>query len=262
MRVINNSMIARGKPLVSLGATSAVMDEYRRDFANCDQNLDQLADALIARPHARLCLHGPPGTGKTAFVRSLADASDAPLVQKKTSDLLSAWLGDTEANIARMFHEAQRQQAILLLDEADSFLQDRRGARHSWEITQVNELLVQMENFDGLFFCCTNLMENLDEASLRRFDIKVRFDFLKPDQVWLLFRAHLEHARRPIPCGKHAVFIRQQLSTLSLTPGDYAVIARRMHVLGRAITPELLLDELRIESSYKPGFKKHSVGFV
>ena len=82
-----------------------------------------------------------------------------------------------------MFAAARQQNAVLVLDEADSFLSDRRGARQSWEVTQVNELLTQMEAFDGIFICTTNLMEKLDPASLRRFAFKVRFDPMTPDQT-------------------------------------------------------------------------------
>jgi len=45
----------------------------------------------------------------------------------------------------------------------------------------VNELLTQMEAFDGIFVCTTNLMDKLDQASLRRFSFKIRFDVLKPE---------------------------------------------------------------------------------
>ena len=114
------------------------------------------------------------------------------MLVRRASDLLSKWLGDSEKNIARMFAEARQQDAVLVLDEADSFLADRRGAQHSWEVTQVNELLTQMEAFDGIFVCTTNLMDRLDAASLRRFAFKVKFDFLTADQRWAMFRQELE----------------------------------------------------------------------
>ena len=53
---------------------------------------------------------------------------------RRASDLLSCWVGATEQNIARAFEEARKDDAVLLIDEADSFLQDRRGAGHSWEL--------------------------------------------------------------------------------------------------------------------------------
>src|SRR3546814_2838928 len=54
-------------------------------------------------------------------------------------------VGMTEQNLAGAFERAQQEDAVLLLDEVDSFLQDRRKARQSWEVTAVNEMLTQME---------------------------------------------------------------------------------------------------------------------
>lgn len=98
----------------------------------------------------------------------------------------------TEKNIASAFKEAEREKAILLIDEADSFLQDRGHSQHSWETTQVNEMLTQIEAFEGIFIATTNLIETLDAASLRRFDVKVRFDVMSFDQAKALLAAHLD----------------------------------------------------------------------
>src|SRR5690606_6356820 len=95
----------------------------------------------------------------------------------------SPYVGMAEKHIAAMFREADLECAVLLLDEADSLLQDRRGAERSWEVTQVNEMLTQMENFHGIFIASTNLMDSLDEAAMRRFDVKVRFDYLSKAQA-------------------------------------------------------------------------------
>ena len=57
---------------------------------------------------------------------------------------------------------------MLVIDEADSLLADRRDAVRSWEITQVNEMLTCLEDFQGLFVASTNLMTKLDAASARR----------------------------------------------------------------------------------------------
>lgn len=88
-------------------------------------------------------------------------------------------IGVAEKNMAKMFQDAANEGAVLLLDEADTFLQDRKGAQRSWEISAVNEMLTQMESFEGIFIASTNLMSSLDEAALRRFDLKMRFDYLK-----------------------------------------------------------------------------------
>ena len=130
-------------------------------------------------------LFGAPGTGKTAFANHLAEQLGLPLLIKRASDILGKYVGQSERNIARMFSQAQKQGALLLLDEADSLLGDRRDARAHWEIIQVNEMLTQMERFDGIFICTSKLMDKLDAASLRRFDFKVKFDYLDASNAGL-----------------------------------------------------------------------------
>jgi SpoVK/Ycf46/Vps4 family AAA+-type ATPase len=108
---------------------------------------------------------------------------DMPLLSKKASDLLSPYVGLTEKNIAACFEKAIEQEALLLIDEADSFLQSRSSAAHSWEITAVNEMLTQMESHPLPFVCTTNLINILDEAAFRRFTLKMKFDYLTPAQL-------------------------------------------------------------------------------
>ena len=93
----------------------------------------------------RICLYGPPGSGKTAFCQYLSENLDKPLLFKPASSLLSCYIGESEKLISQAFAEATDDGAILLLDEVDSFLQERSKAKHSWQVTQVNELLQQME---------------------------------------------------------------------------------------------------------------------
>lgn len=177
------------------------------------------------RPHGIFCFHGPAGTGKSELARHIADRLEKPLLVKRASDLLDMYLGQTEQRIAAMFDDARQRDAVLVLDEADSFLRDRRGAHHSWEVTQVNELLTQMEAFDGIFIATTNLMESLDAASLRRFPWKIRFDYLKPGQRWGLFAQ--EFVRLGGEIAQAAVWKESVLRLDRLTPGDVAAVVRQ-----------------------------------
>ncbi len=188
-RTLRHSLEALGLPPDYLITGDAPPLAYRPELLNPSHDLTALTQGLKARPKGRLCFSGPPGSGKTAFAQYLAEQVDKPLLQKTASDLLNCYLGETEKNLAAMFREADDEEAVLFLDEADSFLQDRTSAHRSWEVTQVNELLKQMEQFEGLFICATNLMDRLDPAVIRRFDVKIQFDYLRPDQAGKLFGA-------------------------------------------------------------------------
>jgi len=258
-RIIGNTLEVMGLPRKpSLVVSSPT--QYRLEYLNPDRDLVALTQGLKTRANARLCLYGVPGAGKTAFGHYLAKELDTPLLVKRASDILSQWLGQSEKNIAAMFDEAEAENKILLLDEADSFLQDRSGAHASWEVTQVNELLVQMENFDGIFIASTNLIDSLDAASLRRFDFKIKFSALKQEQAWNLFCQVLKEHQQDIP-DKVSRFNTKLSQLTNLTPGDFSTIVRQSRSLHRDLDADTILKELVKESQAKPGEGK-PIGFV
>ena len=142
------------------------------------------------------CLSGPPGAGKSAYARHLAERLDLDVLEKRFSGLSSMWLGESEKTIAAAFEEAADLRAFLIIDEADSLLRDRLAAQHSWEITRVNEMLTQMERHPYPFACTTNAVELLDAAAARRFLFKVRFLSMSADQIAKAFRNALAQQRR------------------------------------------------------------------
>ena len=210
-----------------------------------------LADRLVASGERRfsLCLQGPPGTGKSAFVRYLAERMSFEVMQKRASDLMSCWVGRTERNIAAAFAEARDTGAFLIFDEADSLLADRRFAHRSWEVSQVNEMLTWMESHPLPFACTTNFGEHLDAATLRRFVLKVRLDYLSPEQARAAFRIYF------------GLTPPAEIATLTaLTPGDFAVVRRKAALLGRLEEPEALAAMLSAECAAKPD-RPRPVGF-
>lgn len=232
---------------------------YDLSYLNIDLDVTRLIAGLSRRPAGSFCFYGPPGTGKSELARYIADALGLPALVRRASDLLSKWVGESEQNLAALFAEARQQEAVLILDEADSLLGERTGAFHSWEVTRVNELLTQMEAHSGILIVTTNLMERLDQASLRRFVAKVRFDYLTAAQSRALFRQELARAGGdPATAGP----FEAELDQLDrLTPGDFAVAARRFALLGEPATAAELLDILRQECAAKAGIGRR-IGFV
>ena len=216
-----------------------------------DTGLARLVERLESLPDRRfsLCLQGPPGTGKSAFVRYLAERLGLEVLQKRTSDLLSMWVGGTEKRIAAAFAEARDTGAFLVFDEADSLLADRRSAERSWEVSQVNEMLTWMESHPLPFACTTNFGERLDPATLRRFVFKATLDYLEPGQAEAAFRGYFALT----PPGRLA-------SLGNLTPGDFSVVRRKAELLGEADDPDALLAMLRDECEAKPG-RPRPIGF-
>ena len=216
-------------------------------------------DVDIARIEARLsepdaprrisfCLEGPAGTGKSAWARHLARRIGLAVIEKRASDLMSKWVGESEQNIARAFAEARADGAMLIFDEADSLLADRRSAERSWEVSQVNEMLTWMESHPLPFVCTTNFAERLDPATQRRFTFRVRFEWLSPAQLSVAWAAHFPS---PAPAGL--------LALDRLAPGDFANVARRMRALGEA-DPHVILHELTREVEAKEGVQR-PIGF-
>jgi MoxR-like ATPase len=203
---------------------AAEAGRFESALANADLDLGRLQQALAAPGAPRdvsLCFYGPPGTGKSAFARQLADAMGLDPLLKRGSDLLSMWVGETERKLKRAFEEAREDSAFLIIDEAEGFLWSRAGADKSWEVTMVNELLVQMETHPLPFACTTNHLDRIDSAALRRFAFKVKFDFLSAAQS--------AEAYRRFFASEPPAALRQ---VANLTPGDFAVVAKKLRLLG------------------------------
>ena len=223
-RVISNTLKAQGYGEIEKDKSSDDLpSSYDPNFVNSNCDLNELMKGIKESKSARVCLYGVPGTGKSAYAKFIAKSLRKPIIIKKGSDLLSMWVGGTERNIADAFEEAKNKKAVLVFDEVDSFLQDRSMAARSWEITQVNEMLVQMESFDGIFIATTNLIDNLDKASLRRFDLKLEFGYLLPNQALNLFKK--ECALLKVKFDENTA---KKVSNLGLlAPGDFASVRRQ-----------------------------------
>jgi len=155
------------------------------------------------------------------------------------------------------FERAARDNAVLLIDEVDSFLQDRTHAKHSWEVTQINEMLTQIESFPGILIASTNFLDHLDPASLRRFDLKLHFDYLKPEQTRRLLVSYCSSLDLTEP---EAQDLAMADSIETATPGDFAAVARQQrfqpfHDAGGLLRAVIAESEIKNRRSRQIGFQ-------
>ena len=161
--------------------------------------------------------HGSSGTGKTMAAMGIARQLGIQLLRLDFSKVVSKYIGDTEKNIDRVFNDAQRSGAAILIDEADALLGKRsevKDAHDRYANIEVAYLLQRMEAYEGLAILTTNMRQNLDSAFLRR--LRFIVDFPRPDvdarqKIW----------RQCLPEGSH-----------ELDPAAFAHLARRIDLTG------------------------------
>ncbi len=203
----------------------------------------------------RILFYGLSGAGKTNLAHYIADAIGKKLLCKNASDILGMLVGESEKNIAKAFEEAKKQKKILLFDEVDSFFRERSYASQSWEITQVNEFLTQMEKFEGIVICTTNLRNIMDKAMQRRFHIMVEFKALKDEGVESLLGKYFPQFN----------FIEEDIRRISrfqsATPGDFGNLSSRLRFMNqKKVTETYITDELcKMQEEKELG--KRSIGF-
>ena len=214
------------------------------------------ASGGIDRPRMNLLLSGAPGTGKTEFVKYLGAALKTKVVVKMGGDLLSMYVGGTERNIKQAFEEAEAEKAILFLDEIDGLLQNREQAVRSWEVTQVNELLHRMENFNGVMVGATNFTQNLDPAVVRRFTFKLEFRYLDGAGKVLFYKRMFRAKLSPTESKRLA-------EIPDLAPGDFRTVRQGLFYLGREVTNADRLAALERESQAKGNnrYSTKKIGF-
>jgi len=260
-RQLKNADLALGSRPDSLPARRMVT-QYDLSMLNIESRFDvpRIVEALKARGHGSLCFYGAPGTGKTALGEHIAAALETPLIIKQASDLMSKYVGETEQQMAAMFREAESEKAVLLLDEADSFLQDRRGAQRTYEVTEVNEMLQGMERYNGIFVCTTNLLDRLDQAALRRFTFKIKFKPLTTAQREKMFEVEALAGDATLLTPE----IRARLLLLDqLCPGDFAAVKRQSVILDAELGALEFLEQLEAEHRIKPEVRENrGIGFL
>lgn len=136
-----------------------------------------------------MLFYGFPGTGKTELVKQIAKKNNRVLLLVDVAAIKSKWVGESERNIKRVFHEYNlalkfyEKEPILFFNECDALISKRNTVTSS--VDQMNNamqniVLQELEDFKGIFIATTNLIQNIDTAFDRRILYKLPFD--KPEQ--------------------------------------------------------------------------------
>ncbi|WP_294479940.1 ATP-binding protein [uncultured Victivallis sp.] len=220
---------ARDYSLEGLNIRSGI--KLPRLIEACRKYLNSISEIGKERdqPRMNLLLFGAPGSGKTEFVKYLAKQLDRKLCIKNASDLLDCYVGATEQRIAAAFAEAELSQEILFIDEGDSLLSTRENAIRSWEVSQVNTLLTEMEHFRGIFIVGTNLIQRLDQAALRRFSFRLHFDYLNNEGKEIFYKTYFT---RPFGLPELSGKEREALFSIdTMTPSDFRNTRQQFYYL-------------------------------
>ncbi|KAL8885782.1 MAG: hypothetical protein Q9215_006415 [Flavoplaca cf. flavocitrina] len=137
-----------------------------------------------------IMLHGPPGVGKTLTAEAIAEKTSRPLLIVSVAQIgLNA--SKAERNLERMFELASRWEAVLLVDEADVFLETRDTQANPNRNALVSVLLRVLEYYQGIIILTTNRIKSLDAAVQSRIHLAVRFDELTQPQMQSILRTIL-----------------------------------------------------------------------
>lgn len=135
-------------------------------------------------PRCIINFYGPPGTGKTMSAHIVASELGIKILPLNYSDIESKFVGDAPKNLVQAFEIAKKENCLLFFDEADSFLGKRITNVSSSSDQAVNSLrsqmLILLEQFNGVVIFATNLHENYDSAFESRILRHIKFEL--PDK--------------------------------------------------------------------------------
>lgn len=127
---------------------------------------------------------GPPGTGKTLCAQIMANELNMQIYKVNISKIFDKYIGETEKNLQAVFNEAKKAHCILFFDECDALFGKRTNntsdSSGRFANVEVAHLLQQLEDYSGVCIMATNLIQNIDEAFMRRITYVARFPF--PDE--------------------------------------------------------------------------------
>lgn len=232
------AVVREEKDIILSDATQSALDEILLEHNRADT-----LRAYGMQPAQRLLFCGPPGCGKTLAAEVIANALSMPLVLVRLDSVISSFLGETAANLRKVFDYIGEHAVVALFDEFDALTKDRGDSADHGELKRaVNAVLQMMDGYRGesILIATTNYESLLDRAVWRRFDEVVRFELPNLEQIKRLLALKLSGIRRN--------FEADDAQVASLFKGmSHADIVR---VLRRAVKDMILSGREFMEKSH------------
>ncbi len=217
-----------------------VLEEYRRE---------DILRSYGMVPAEKILFFGPPGCGKTLSAEAIAYELSRPLAVVRLDSLVSSFLGETAANLRKIFDFIARHKLVVLFDEFDALGKERDdGSEHGELRRVVNAVLQMMDSYDGksIIIAATNHEQILDSAIWRRFDEIVEFPILGKNQLQGLLQLKLRGVRREFDLDSdelHNIFngkspaiieriIRRAVKRMILKQKEFLTIRMLNHAFG------------------------------
>lgn len=163
-----------------------IIEEYRSS---------SLIKTYGLKPRLKLLFAGPPGCGKTLCAEILTGELGLPMLYTRFDAVISSYLGETAANLRKVFDYAERGRWVVFFDEFDAIGKSRNDFEEHGELKRVvNTFLQLLDNFqsESIFIAATNHEILLDKALWRRFDDILFFDIPNDEQICKLLKLKLK----------------------------------------------------------------------
>lgn len=196
-------VVREEKDLILASETQAAVDRILLEHNRAD-----VLRSYGLQPAQKLLFCGPPGCGKTVTAEVLANELSLPLVLIRLDSVISSFLGETAANLRKVFDFIAETPTVAVFDEFDALAKDRGDSADHGELKRaVNAVLQMMDAYRGrsIIVATTNYETLLDQAIWRRFDETLRFELPDADQVQRLLALKLSGVRRNFDIDDKAI---------------------------------------------------------
>lgn len=198
--------------------------------------------AIIPNASSALSFYGPPGTGKSMAAEAIAQKLNKKILRATYADIESKYLGEGPKMVKAIFYAAQRDDAVLFLDESDSLLSKRLTNTADSTAQSINsmrsQLLICLEQFKGIVVFATNLVVHYDKAFLSRL---INIEFTKPDQAAreAIWYQHLKGKGLRIPLAKMWI-LQNSLKNTNFAEEKSKILSRMLVLLQQLQDSRLL----------------------